>query len=192
MLVHCLNLYLSHTAVAKEQQCSVHLSRMHINRRVSWANREGAKSFWKWSGLQILWTDWSNLGLKSHFREKFSINQTGFPAQRLEDNPRCCITAYKLWNDSDPREKHTSCSSWFRKTLYTPPPLAAGEGPKTLIVYLLHLLLCCIRRLQWEYSYCSKFNIWHFFFPPIQFSPLMKNFSSLMKNWRLPYYASFL
>lgn len=169
MLVHCLNLYLSHTAVAKEQQCSVHLSCMHINRRVSRANREGAKSFWKRSGLQILWTDRSNLDLQSLFRAKFSIKQTRFPAQHLEENTLCCITAYKLWNDSDPREKHISCSSWFRKTLYTPSPLAAGVGPRTLIVYLLHLLLCCIWRLQWEYSYWSKFNTWFSFFLPSNF-----------------------
>lgn len=73
----------------------------------------------------------------------------------------CRIRAYKLWNDSDPREKHTSCCSWLRK-MYTPSPSAAGAGPMTLIIYLLHLLLCCLQRLQWEYSYWSEFNIWHF------------------------------
>lgn len=101
----------------------------------------------------------------SHLSEKnLPVNQTGFPAECLEESGFCCVTVQKLWNDSDPREKHISCSSWFGKTLHTPSPLAAGAGPKTLILHQLHLL-CCMRRLQWEYSYQSKFNIWYFFSP---------------------------
>lgn len=131
------------------------------------AEQTGAKSCWKPSGLQILWADWSNLGLKSHFIDKISLKQSGFPAQCLEENVPCCVTACKLWNDSDPREKGRSCSSWFGKTLYTPSPHEAGAGPDTLSLSA-SFLLRCIQRLQWEYPNESKFNVWHcFFFCPV-------------------------
>lgn len=143
MLVCCLNLYLSHSAAAKEQQCSEHLSCVHINRGLAEQTGKGPSA----SESKVACRFYGQIGaiwVLSHISEKsFPLTKPDFQDSAWK-RTLFAVSQHVNCGMTDPREKHTSCSSWFRKTLYTSSPLAAGAGPKTLTVCLPHLLLCCI------------------------------------------------
>lgn len=179
MLVQCLNLHFSQAAGAEQQPCS----ELCVLAGPPEKTRKG-KMLLKTECLEDFRDRSEQFGLKTHSRGKFSIYQTGFPAQFLEESTLCCITAWAvewLW----PR-RGTSPAAADSDRHWTHISLPAGAGPKILRVCQLHLMLCCRRRLHWEYSYWSKFNNDLFFSHPV--FTFAEKFFIIDENWRLPYY----
>lgn len=99
--------------------------------------------------------------------------------------------------------QHTSCGMTLTQERSTYP--AAADSERHYIHHLSSQLeqgqrhsqsicfICCYAAYEGytDNIHASQNSIYDTFLIPIQFSPLMKNFSSLLKNWRLPYYHMF-